>query len=62
MIFAILLGAQRPGICGVFYRRCDVEWRMFEANPNGSEFRVTKEDARRAVGDIARTKRKKTSE
>ena len=45
---------------GFFYRRGEKgKWRMFEANPDGSEFRVTKEDARRAIADIERAKREK---
>ena len=49
---------QVPALGGVFYKRGDGEWRMFEAKPDGSEFRVTKEDARRAVADIERAKRR----
>ena len=30
------------------------KWRNFETNPDGAEFRVTKEDARRAVDAIER--------
>jgi hypothetical protein len=50
----------RYQIGGVFYKRVkDKEWRMFEAKPDGSEFRVTKEDARRAVAEIEKARRKK---
>ncbi len=34
------------------------KWRNFEANPEGAEFRVTKEDSLRAVADIERAKHK----
>ena len=45
-------------IGGIFYKRGDGERRMLEAKPDGSEFRVRKEDARRAVADIERAKRR----
>ena len=45
-------------IGGIFYKRGDGERRMLEAKPDGSEFRVRKEDACRAVADIERAKRR----
>ena len=44
---------------GVYYRRGnDKNWRMFEVTPDGKEFRVGPEDARRAIADIERAKQK----
>lgn len=44
---------------GVYYSRGnDKNWRMFEATPDGKEFRVGPEDARRAIADIERAKQK----
>lgn len=45
---------------GVYYSRGnDKNWQMFEATPDGKEFRVGPEDARRAVADIEREKLQK---
>ena len=44
---------------GVYYSRGnDKNWRMFEVTPDGKEFRVGPEDARRAIADIERAKQK----
>ena len=46
-------------IGGVFYKCGNSgKWQMFEATPDGKTFRVTREDARRAVADIERAKAK----
>jgi len=49
----------RSMLGGVYYSRGnDKNWRMFEVTPDGKEFRVGPEDARRAIADIERAKQK----
>ena len=54
------VGGAKGAEGGVYYSRSDNKhWHLFEANPNGKEFRVSPADARRAVADIERARRKK---
>ena len=47
------------GVRGLYFRRGDGPLECFEAKPDGSEFRITPADARRAVAEIEKARRKK---